>query len=75
MPMKNPPHPGRIIRQDCVEPSGLTITQAAKVLGRQPAGAQQSGQRKGRDLSGDGCQDLQGFRGEPGNVAASAGQL
>jgi addiction module HigA family antidote len=33
MPMKNPPHPGRIIRQDCIEPLGLTITEAAQVLG------------------------------------------
>ena len=31
--MKNPPHPGRIVRKDCVEPLGLTITDAAKVLG------------------------------------------
>ena len=31
--MKNPPHPGRIVRQDCVEPLKLTITRAAKVLG------------------------------------------
>jgi addiction module HigA family antidote len=33
VPMKNPPHPGRIVRQDCVEPLKLTITEAAKVLG------------------------------------------
>ncbi|HEY3443103.1 MAG TPA: HigA family addiction module antitoxin [Paludibaculum sp.] len=33
MPMKNPPHPGRIVRQDCIEPLGLTITEAAKALG------------------------------------------
>ena len=33
MPMKNPPHPGRVVRQDCIEPLGLTITEAAKVLG------------------------------------------
>jgi addiction module HigA family antidote len=33
VPMKNPPHPGRIVRQDCVEPLGLTITEAAKALG------------------------------------------
>ena len=33
MPMKNPPHPGRIVRQDCIEPLGLTITEAAKGLG------------------------------------------
>ncbi len=33
MPMKNPPHPGRIVRQDCIEPLGLTITRAAEALG------------------------------------------
>lgn len=33
MLMKNPPHPGRIIRQECVEPLGLTVTAAAKGLG------------------------------------------
>jgi addiction module HigA family antidote len=31
--MKNPPHPGRIVKQDCVEPLGLTITGAARALG------------------------------------------
>lgn len=33
MPMKNPVHPGRIVRDDCIEPLGLTITKAAEVLG------------------------------------------
>jgi addiction module HigA family antidote len=33
MPMKNPPHPGRIVRQDCIEPLGLTVTEGAKALG------------------------------------------
>ena len=33
MPMKNPPHPGRIIRDECLEPLGLTVTEAAQVLG------------------------------------------
>ena len=33
MRMKNPPHPGRIVRQECIEPTGLTITEAARVLG------------------------------------------
>ena len=31
--MKNPPHPGRVVRQDCLEPLGLTITNGAKALG------------------------------------------
>ncbi len=33
MRMKNPPHPGRIVRQECIEPLGLTVTEAAKRLG------------------------------------------
>jgi len=33
MPMKNPPHPGRIVRQECIEALGLTITEAAAHLG------------------------------------------
>jgi antitoxin HigA-1 len=33
MPMKNPVHPGRIVRHDCLEPLGLSVTAAAKILG------------------------------------------
>ena len=33
MLMKNPPHPGRIVRQECIEPLGLTVTAASKGLG------------------------------------------
>ena len=33
MPMKNPPHPGRSIRNACLEPLGLSVTAGAKVLG------------------------------------------
>jgi addiction module HigA family antidote len=33
MPMKNPVHPGLIVRHDCLEPLGLSVTAAAKVLG------------------------------------------
>lgn len=31
--MYSPPHPGRIVRQDCIEPLGLSVTQAADALG------------------------------------------
>jgi addiction module HigA family antidote len=31
--MKNHPLPGRIVRQNFLEPLGLTVTEAAKVLG------------------------------------------
>jgi addiction module HigA family antidote len=33
MSMKNPPHPGQSVRADCLEPLGLSVTEAAKVLG------------------------------------------
>jgi addiction module HigA family antidote len=33
MPMKSPPHPGLSVRHDCLEPLGLTVTEAAKKLG------------------------------------------
>ena len=33
MPLKNPVHPGRIVRHDCLEPLGLSVTTGAKALG------------------------------------------
>ncbi len=33
MPMKNPPHPGKVVRISCLEPLGLSVTEGAKVLG------------------------------------------
>jgi hypothetical protein len=31
--MKNPPHPGYSIKDACLDPLGLSVTEAAKVLG------------------------------------------
>ena len=33
MPMKNPPHPGKVVRVSCLEPLGLSVTEGAKALG------------------------------------------
>ena len=33
MAMKNPPHPGLSVRHDCLEPLGLSVTEAAQKLG------------------------------------------
>ncbi len=33
MPMKNPVHPGEVVRELCLEPLGLTVTAAAEALG------------------------------------------
>jgi addiction module HigA family antidote len=31
--MKNPAHPGRVVRSACLDPAGLSVTDAAKMLG------------------------------------------
>ncbi|MEE8263156.1 MAG: HigA family addiction module antitoxin [Gammaproteobacteria bacterium] len=33
MKMRNPPHPGEILRDLCLEPVGLSVTRAAEALG------------------------------------------
>jgi addiction module HigA family antidote len=33
MPMKNPAHPGRVVRNACLEPLGLSVTEGANILG------------------------------------------
>ena len=33
MALQNPPHPGAIVRRQCLEPLGLSVTRAASGLG------------------------------------------
>ena len=33
MLMHNPPHPGEVVRRQCLEPLGLMVTEATKSLG------------------------------------------
>ena len=33
MAMHNPPHPGGLVRRQCLEPLGLSVTRAAEGLG------------------------------------------
>jgi antitoxin HigA-1 len=33
MPMKNPPHPGHSIKDACLDPLDLSVTEGARVLG------------------------------------------
>jgi addiction module HigA family antidote len=33
MSMHNPPHPGEVLRELCIEPLGITVTDAARKLG------------------------------------------
>jgi addiction module HigA family antidote len=52
MPMFNPPHPGEFIRTEIIEPLGLSVTAAAKVL-RVSRPALSSLLNGKADLSGD----------------------
>ena len=33
MKMHNPPHPGEVLRELCLKPLGITVTEAARALG------------------------------------------
>ena len=33
MPMKKPPHPGRSVKDACLDPLDLSVTEGAKILG------------------------------------------
>jgi len=41
MKMHNPPHPGEVLKELCIEPLGLSVTETAKTLGvsRKPLSA------------------------------------
>jgi antitoxin HigA-1 len=72
MPMKNPPHPGGFVLRQCIEPLGLTITQAAAALGVHVVG---TGQREATNFSRNGRASIQGLRRQRRNLAYPAGPL
>ena len=67
MIMKNPPHPGSVVLRECIEPLGLTITEAAQALGvtRNTLSELVNGNR----------QAVQGFRGQRGELACATGPV
>ena len=74
MPMKNPPHPGRSIRTACLEPLGLSVTEAAEVLGvtRQTLNNVIHGKS---GISPQGDPSLQGIWQHAGNLVTNAACL
>jgi helix-turn-helix protein len=72
MRMKNPPHPGRIVRRECIEPLGLTVTETAKRLGVTRQALNNLVNRQGRYLGRDGGAPFQSVRVKPGSVARRA---
>ena len=70
--MHNPPHPGEVVRRQCLEPLGLTVTEAAKGLGvsRNTLSMLLNGRLK--ISHGDGHPPIAGVRRHPGKLAAAA---
>ena len=75
MKMKNPPHPGRLIKHECLEPLNLSITGAADHSRCNPPYSQQSCERQKWRFTGNGYQVVQGLRQQPGGMAWFANGL
>ena len=60
--MKDPPHPGETVRELCLEPTNLTITDAAKKLGVRSQAFLRFSQLQNRYLPRDGDPDFQSLR-------------
>ena len=70
--MYNPPHPGGVVRRQCLEPLGLSVTRAAQGLGVTRQALIRSGQRKSGRLGRNGHPALESVRVEPGDLAGDA---
>jgi len=75
MPMKNPAHPGRVVRNACLEPLGLSVTEARNILGVTRQALNNVINGKSGIKPGDGDPALQGLWKHAGNVAADAACL
>jgi hypothetical protein len=75
MPMKNPPHPGRSIRTECLEALGLSVTEGAEVFGSHPANPQQRHPWQVGDQPPDGDSALQGIWQHARNLVTDAACL
>src|ERR1022692_2587730 len=62
MPMKNPPHPGGLIRTEVVEALGLNISQAAQILNVRRSHALGPSPRQGQAHAGNGPAHRKGVR-------------
>ena len=62
MPMQNPPHPGEIVKRECLEPLGLTVTRAAEGLGVTRQALSDLGEREGRRIGRDVHSPVPGVR-------------
>ena len=70
MPMKNPPHQGLSVRDDCLEPLSLSVTEAARKLGVSRKQLSSLVNCPFGHLSRDGDSPGQGLRRGSGGVAS-----
>ena len=62
MAMNNPVHPGAIVREDCLKPLGLTVTEGAKRLGVGRQTLSNLVNEKASRLHRDGLSSIEGLR-------------
>jgi len=74
MAMKNPVHPGRIVREDCLRELGLSVTEAAKHLGVESS-AVCTRQRESIGVDWDGVSFVQGLWINTGSLDENAARL
>ena len=60
--MKNPAHPGGFVKSKIVEALGLSVTDAARMLGGHAARVVRAAQRAGKSFAGNGAPDRKGVR-------------
>ncbi len=75
MTMKSPPHPGLVVWQECIEPSGLTITQSAEALGVTRNTLFRTRKPETRHLARNGREALEGIRRHRGGLAGATGSV
>lgn len=71
-PMKNPPYPGELVREDVLKPLGLTVTKAAEFLGVSRPNLSLLLNERIRPLAGDGAQARGGVRVGSSHAARGA---
>ena len=64
-----PPHPGEFIRDEILDELGLSVSEAADVLGVRRASSLRPRKRQGGAIPRDGVADREGFQREDGNAA------
>ena len=75
MAMVDPPHPGGIVKRECLEALGLSVTKAAEGLGVSRQALSELVNEKVRGVGGDGDSVVEGFWVESRDLVGDADGL